>query len=168
VSKTLKLVFTACIMLLFSNDSFAVTRLYDSSGDLEGRYYEAACDAEMSCSLSGRRLSFSLSGLQSQVSATATTIVASQCGNTFLNTGAVVINLPEASAVLGCQLTFITGNASNFDVNPDDADQILVLTNAAGDAIRNATLGNSVVLEAISASEWAPVGGEQGTWTDIN
>lgn len=105
--------------------------------------------------------------LQNQVAATATTILAAQCGSTFINTGAVQMELPEASAVLGCRLTFITGNASNFDVNPDDADQILVLTDAAGDAIRNATLGNSVTLEAISATEWSQVSAI-GTWTDIN
>lgn len=110
-----------------------------------------------------------LSGFfQKQVAATATTLTAAQCGSTVINSGAVQIELPEASTVLGCRYTFITGNGSNFDVNPDNADQILVLTNAAGDAIRNATLGNSVTIEAISASEWAPVGKEQGTYTDIN
>jgi hypothetical protein len=77
------------------------------------------------------------------------------------------MELPEASTVLGCRLTFITGNASNFDVNPDDADQILVETNAAGDAIRNATLGNSITIEAISASQWAPVA-VIGTYSDID
>lgn len=105
--------------------------------------------------------------LQNQVAATATTITAAECGSTFINSGAVQMELPEASTVLGCRLTFITGNASNFDVNPDDADQILVLTNAAGDAIRNATLGNSVTIEAISASQWAQVSAI-GTWTDID
>jgi len=109
-----------------------------------------------------------LSGFrQKQVAATATTITAAQCGSTFINTGAVQMELPEASAVLGCRLTFITGNAANFDVNPDDADIIVLLANAAGDAIRNATVGNSVTIEAISASQWAQVS-TIGTWSDIN
>lgn len=109
-----------------------------------------------------------LSGfLVKQVAATATTITAAQCGSTFYNTGAVAINLPEASAVLGCRITFITANASNFDVNPDDADTILVETNAAGDSMRNATLGNSITVQAISASQWAPVA-VSGTYSDIN
>lgn len=103
--------------------------------------------------------------LQNRAVASATTITAEQCGGTFINSGAVQIELPEASAVLGCRLTFITANASNFDVNPDDADQILVQTNAAGDSIRNATLGNSITIEAISASQWAPVA-VVGTWSD--
>lgn len=105
--------------------------------------------------------------LKNQVAATATTITAAQCGSTFINGGAVQMELPEASTVLGCRLTFIVGNATNFDVNPDDADQILVETDAVGDAMRNATLGNSIVIEAISASQWAPVG-TIGTWSDIN
>lgn len=105
--------------------------------------------------------------LQTQVIATATTITASQCGSTFINAGAVQMELPEASTVLGCRITFITGNASNFDVNPDDADQILIETDAAGDAIRNATLGNSITLEAISASQWTLIS-VSGTYTDIN
>lgn len=106
--------------------------------------------------------------LNEQVAATATTITSDQCGATFINTAAVVINLPEASAVLGCRLTFVVGHASNFDINPDDADQILTLTNAAGDAVRNATVGGSFVVEAISASQWSLIGAQTGTWTDIN
>lgn len=105
--------------------------------------------------------------LQKQVTATATTITAIQCGSTFVNSGAVQIELPEASTVIGCRLTFVTTNASNFDINPDNADQILVQTDAAGDAIRNATLGNSITIEAISASQWAPIS-VVGTWSDIN
>lgn len=109
-----------------------------------------------------------LSGfLQKQVAATATTITAAQCGSSFVNSGAVQMELPEASAVLGCRLTFITGNASNFDINPDNADQILVQTNAVGDAMRNATLGNSITIEAISAVNWAVIS-VVGTWSDIN
>lgn len=105
--------------------------------------------------------------LQNRVAATATTITESQCGSTFYNSGAVEIELPEASAVLGCRLTFVTLNAANFDIDPDAADQILVQTNAAGDSIRNATLGNSITLEAVSASQWAVIS-VVGTWTDNN
>lgn len=105
--------------------------------------------------------------LKNLVSATATTITAAQCGMTFYNAGAVQMELPEASTVLGCELTFVTLNATNFDVNPDTGDQILTLTNAAGDAIRNATVGNSVRIQAVSASQWAQIS-VNGTWSDIN
>jgi hypothetical protein len=105
--------------------------------------------------------------LQELVAATATTITVAQCGDTFYNSGAVAINLPEASAALGCILRFVTLNASNFDVNPDDADQILTQTDAAGDSMRNATVGNSITIQAVSASQWAVIG-VNGTWSDIN
>lgn len=111
----------------------------------------------------------SLSGFkQKQVTATATTITAAQCGSTFINSGAIEMELPEASTVLGCQLTFIVGNASTFTIDPDGGDQIMLLTNAAGDALAADAVGESVVIEAISASAWAPVGAEKGTWTDSN
>lgn len=106
--------------------------------------------------------------LQNQVASTTTTITAAQCGTTFISNSADVMTLPEASTVLGCRLTFIVGNVSNFDVNPEASDSILLLTNAAGDAIRADAIGESITLEAISATAWAPVGAEKGTWTDVD
>jgi hypothetical protein len=106
---------------------------------------------------------------QAQVAATATTITSAQCGSTFINaSGAVEMELPEASTVLGCRLTFIVGSTNALTIDPDAADQILLLTNAAGDAIAADAAGESVVLEAISATQWAPVGAEKGSWTDAN
>lgn len=105
------------------------------------------------------------SGISEVTVATATTITPEQCGSTFINGGAIQIELPEASSVIGCKLTFAVGNASNFDINPDDGDQILIETDAAGDSIRSSTLGNTIVIQAISASEWAPIG-TVGTWAD--
>lgn len=119
-------------------------------------------------STGGLVLTSTLAGqLAPQVAATATTITAAQCGSTFSNSGAVQMELPEASTVIGCTLTFVTLNASNFDVNPDNADQILTQTNAVGDAMRNATVGNSIMIRAVSASQWAVIG-INGTWSDIN
>lgn len=171
------------LLTLLTMPVFASMQWYNSSGTELGILSQGQCGSNVTCTVSSGKLlvttgstsnltgdgAHTISGyLKKQVTATATTITAAQCGSTFINAGAIAINLPEASAVLGCRLTFITANAANFDINPDDADQILILTNAAGDSIRNATLGNSVTLEAISASQWAPVGKEQGTWTDIN
>ena len=124
------------------------------------------CGNSIECTRKGQGI-FNIAMKQSQVVATATTITEAQCGSTFINGGAVQMELPEASSVLGCRLTFVTGDASNFDINPDDADQILIETDAAGDAIRNATLGNSITLEAISASQWTLIS-VSGTYADIN
>lgn len=106
--------------------------------------------------------------LNNQVAATATTITAAQCGSTFISGGAVEMELPEASTVLGCRLTFVVNHASNFTIDPDAGDQIALLTNAAGDSLIADAVGESIVLEAISASQWAPIGAQQGTWTDSN
>lgn len=131
------------------------------------------CGSGLTCSKVKDKFNVVFSGgvgsasLQSRVAATATTITVSQCGSTFYNAGAVEMELPEASAVLGCRLTFVTLNAANFDLDPDAADQILVQTNAVGDSVRNATLGNTITIEAVSASQWAVVG-ILGTWTDNN
>ncbi len=91
-----------------------------------------------------------------------------QCGSVFYNSGAAQVDLPEASTVLGCSYTFATANASNFDANPaDGTDYIQGLTNAAGDMIRNATVGNSVTLTAISNDLWVATA-IYGTWSDAN
>jgi hypothetical protein len=84
------------------------------------------------------------------------------------NGGAIEMELPEASTVLGCRLTFVVLNATAFNIDPDAADQILLLTDAAGDRIVADAVGESVVLEAVSASQWAVVGAEKGTWSDNN
>lgn len=181
----MRLLFTLLFSLFISlnvNAGFEVKT--DAAGSL-GIFNRINCDASLTCArIANGVLDISSSGaftadvvgdggdqlygfLQNQVAATATTITASQCGSSFINGGAVQMELPEASTVLGCRLTFITGDASNFDVNPDDADQILVETNAAGDAMRNATLGNSITIEAISASEWVVVA-INGTYSDID
>lgn len=98
-----------------------------------------------------------------------TTLTAAMCGSIVTNSGAVVSQLPEASTVLGCSFTFITGNASNFDVNPfDGTDQISLLTNAAGDAVRNATVGNALCLVAVSNDAWHQCSAPVGTWSDVN
>lgn len=80
--------------------------------------------------------------------------------------GAIVLTLPAAAQ--GMVVTVALSDALDVDVNPDDADQILGLTDAAGDAISSdAAAGSMVSLVAVSASEWLPLG-ERGTWTDVN
>lgn len=81
--------------------------------------------------------------------------------------GALVFNLPEASTWIGRQITFVVLAAQNLDVNPDDGDQILGLTNAAGDAIRNAVAGGTVTLAAVDAANIV-VSSSYGTWSDVN
>lgn len=160
------LILTAMIAVTACQPSYAFEGLHD--GASLKVFNRINCASKLDCVAKGRGIfDMKVDPLETQIEATATTITEAQCGSTFINAGAVQIELPEASAVLGCRLTFITGDASNFDINPDDADQILVETDAVGDSIRNATLGNSIQIEAISASEWAPVA-TVGTWLDNN
>ena len=154
---------------LFSLELHAGVRVINGTTDLSIAD-TLVCAGGMSCSkLNGTvRLTTSGSGsVRPRVAATATTLTLAQCGSTFYNTGAVVVKLPLAASVLGCHYRFVTLNASNFDVNPDDTDQIMVTTDAVGDAIRNATIGNSVTLEACAANKWCSIGGN-GTYTDVN
>ena len=107
------------------------------------------------------------------VAATATTITAAQSGNVFYNTGAVQIELPEASASLGCYYTFVVANAANFDINPDDGDLILGLCDVAGDMMRSGVLGDSITIVATEADEWTVIGSSNTTnsadaWADLD
>lgn len=103
--------------------------------------------------------------LQKQVLATATIITAAQCGSSFYNGGAIAITLPLASGVLGCRLTFITANAANFDVRANASDQILVTAPTNGHAARNATLGDSITVQASASGQWTVIS-IVGTWSD--
>lgn len=119
--------------------------------------------------------------IRAQVASTTVSATLAQCGTTFVNDSADVITLPEASTALGCRYTFVCGNASNFDINPaDGTDQIglvfsitgsnttTAITPSAGDAIRCAAVGASIVLEAVGANLWVSIGNANGTWTDVN
>lgn len=166
MTQRINLLLVAIALFMMPVLSHASIRLYNQSDTQLGNFANMKCGTGVTCAqVQGKALVST--GVQTRVLATATTLTAAQCGSTFYNSGAIEVDLPDAGTVLGCRYTFITANASNFDVDPDAADQILVQTDAAGDKIRNATLGNSITLEAISASQWAVVG-ILGTWSDAN
>lgn len=105
------------------------------------------------------------------VDADARTITTAEAQTVIVNTGqagAGVKALPEASTAHGVQITFVvTTGGQNFDINPDDADQILGLTDAAGDAIRCSTAGSTVTLLCVDDTNWVVVS-SYGTWADAN
>ncbi len=98
------------------------------------------------------------------------TVTIAMCGETFYNSQANQSNLPEASTAIGCKLTFVCANASNFDINPDDADVMLFAANAAGDMLRSATVGDTLTIQAIDATNWAVLSmyPAAGDWADAN
>lgn len=117
----------------------------------------------------------SISGfLQKQVDSTSVSITAAQCGSTFISNSADVMVLPEASTVLGCRLTFVSGTADDFDVNPADATDVIgpisvatAIAPSAGDAIRITDIGSSVTLQAVGINLWAVIA-SNGAVTDVN
>ncbi len=97
--------------------------------------------------------------------------VALDANTLHTNSGAVgggTWALPEASTWIGKTLCFAVITAQALTINPADSpDQILALTNAAGDAISNATIGNNICLMAVAADAIIPIN-IYGTWTDAN
>ena len=102
---------------------------------------------------------------------TTTTTVAAQdtYGGIVTNSGAsgaIVLTLP--TAVKGMNLRIQLTVAQDVDINPQNADQILGLTDAAGDAISSdASVGSYVNLISFAAGQWSSAG-SSGTWTDVN
>lgn len=102
------------------------------------------------------------------VAATATTATAGQCGSTFVSSGAVEMELPDANTVLGCTYTFVAGDASAFTIDPDDADVIVYDDASAGDALKSSgTIGETITIRAGSGSQWFVIG-VNGTWAADN
>lgn len=169
--------------------TFASVKGFNSSGLDLGHYDDIKCSTGVACSSESGKLKMrvygagtdNLAGFLSPVAATVASITGdlsiTNCGATMTSDGSVIAiyNLPLASTAIGCTYTFAVGVDENvgtyfgkITVNPQDADQIVLLTNSAGDSITADDTGESVTLRAIGANKWAPVGKEQGTWTDAN
>lgn len=103
------------------------------------------------------------------VTATATLTADQLYGTMFVNTGAsgsIVLNLPAPQPGMRFRV-FLTA-AQDVDINPADSTQILVLTNATGDAISSAaTAGNAIELVAASSTTWVAFAAS-GVWSDVN
>lgn len=102
------------------------------------------------------------------VSTADVTLTAQQSGALLTNKGdlgAQVVTLPAAAA--GLNYCFFTYAAQQIAVDPATGDKIVVLTDAAGDKITNATAGNSICLVAVDATDWVAVA-INGTWADGN
>ena len=95
-------------------------------------------------------------------------VTAAQSGDAFTNEGAgaeVNHNLPTAAA--GLIYTFIVQAAQNLRVTAAAGDTIRIAgsVSAAAGNIVNATVGGTVTILAINATEWVAVAAPNGTWT---
>jgi len=110
-----------------------------------------------------------LSGFKTVVTAVSSgdTLTTAQSGGMFVNAAAAIVNLPAAAEGLG-PYTFCVGSGA-LTINPGDADRILILTDAAGDAISSSTAGMCVTLTAIDSTNWvATAMPSTADWADAN
>ncbi len=85
------------------------------------------------------------------------TITIAESGTVFDNTGDAdgsLHTLPEASTAIGCVYTFAVTAAQALVVELDDADVFLHLTLDAGDQIQSSTIGDTITVMAVDATNW--------------
>lgn len=98
---------------------------------------------------------------------TPLTLTASDTGKVYTNEGAsaqIVFNLPTAA--VGLNFTFVTQDADGIQIVAASGDTIRIAASAtpAAGNISNTTIGNTVQLVAINATEWIATY-YVGTWT---
>ncbi len=130
--------------------------MYAISSDSVGKQWIRLWTLRRDMSVINRTSSYTINGVE--------------CYNCLLTnygaTGNITINLPEA--VVGMSIMVVLAESQYIEINPDDADRILVETDDAGDAIRSAaTALHRIFLIANTDSTWLPVD-VYGTWTDVN
>jgi len=82
------------------------------------------------------------------------TVTIAMSGTTFYNSEASEFDLPEASTAIGCWYTFAVQDTSELYVDPEASDKILGATDTAGDRIHSSTVGDTVTIECIDATNW--------------
>lgn len=126
--------------------------------------------ADRTLTIPNKSVTLASSVLVVTADANGKTVAASETGDMQSCGGAGVWNIPEASTCIGCMWDFAVTAAANVDINPDDADQILGLTNAVGDAIRCAGVGGTIRLVVLDDTNIAAIGAycPGGSWADVN
>lgn len=159
------------LAILFISPITAFSAIQGSNdGTNLGQFHKLDCSTGITCTKSGGKLTMiqATELVEVGVSAGDTVATVAQCGATFISTGKSCVDLPEASTADGCKYTFILNSATEFTIAPDAADQILLLTDSAGDSIKADAQGESIVLQAVDGTNWAPVAAEKGTWSDVD
>lgn len=99
---------------------------------------------------------------------TDTTLTAADSGLWITTSGAAAaftLTMPEAEP--GRAVCVANAEAYTVTLDPADGDLFLGITNASGDAIANATAGDTVCAVAVDYTEWA-ITGSRGTWVDAD
>jgi hypothetical protein len=80
-------------------------------------------------------------------------VTTADCGKVFYNDQAAEFDLPADGT--GCRLTFIVHNASALKIDPNGTDRFpSPITDTNGDYITSSTVGDSVTIVGIDASNW--------------
>jgi len=86
------------------------------------------------------------------------TVTIAQSGTVFNNSGdadGTTFTLPEASTALGCWYTFVvTETGQQIAIDLDGSDVFLHLSLGAGDKMTSSTLGDTITVSAVSATQW--------------
>jgi hypothetical protein len=99
--------------------------------------------------------------------ATSDTITAAESGKVFFMYGAtnIVMTLPAADE--GLTYSFVNGDTTTYEINPNGTETLMYLTLSAGDAMRSgATVGDAVTVYASDDSVWLIRANE--AFTDVN
>jgi hypothetical protein len=99
---------------------------------------------------------------------TPKTITAADCAGSIITNasaaGDVEYDLPAAQ--VGMVITFFVVTANKMKIDPNGTDQIMVLTNAAGDFLESdAVIGSYITLKCLVANKWYKTD-YAGTWTE--
>ncbi|KKM99125.1 hypothetical protein LCGC14_1151020 [marine sediment metagenome] len=85
-------------------------------------------------------------------------VTIAQSGTVFNNSGdadGTTFTLPEASTALGCWYTFVvTETGQQIAIDLDGSDVFLHLSLGAGDKMTSSTLGDTITVSAVSATQW--------------
>lgn len=117
-----------------------------------------------------------LTGMLDTVSAKTAdyALTLADCGTLFTNAGTsadITLTCGDTVAVAGYWFGVANSDSTPYTIyiDPDDADQIIGLTNAAGDRAMSTSQGDTIWLECMAAgSQWAVRANGQGTWADGN
>ena len=175
MNKYLKIGFLSLIALTMFAASFsaeASLRFFDSSDENLGAYTKMKCDSGLSCSIVSDQVVISSSGGTNEYLeySSDTTLAVGQCGATIANAdqSAISLSLPEASSVQGCRYTFVVASGSySLTIGPALDDQIAILTDGEENRIASDEQGNTISIEAVTASLWFVITSYGGDFEDI-
>lgn len=103
---------------------------------------------------------------------TSYSVLTANKGKVHTNLGvgaAVAVTMPECSTAIGMPFKFAVVDAHTVNIDVNAADQIIPLTNSAGDSIQTTgTAGDFIELMCLDNTYMIQINDEVGTWADAN